>query len=102
MSMIKWTCSHTPQFDWTSHSSAKSFLAESPLQGGIEQTRLRGLCGQRRKKRLLGSVLPLLSNSPDLSHSQLPVLFLLTVLNFSIFGYKEYNRSDLVWEYVCF
>ena len=46
------------------HSSAKSFLAESPLQGGREQTRLRGLCGQRREKRLLGSVLPLLLNSP--------------------------------------
>ena len=30
----------------------------------------------------------------DLSHSQLPVLFLLTVSSFSIFGYKEYNQSD--------
>ena len=28
------------------------------------------------------------------SHSQLPVLFLLTVQSFSIFGYKEYNQSD--------
>ena len=30
----------------------------------------------------------------DLSHSQLPVLFLLTVWSFSIFGCKEYNQSD--------
>ena len=29
-----------------------------------------------------------------LSHSQLLVLFLLTVYSFSIFGYKEYNQSD--------
>ena len=30
----------------------------------------------------------------DLSHSQLPVLFLLTVYSFSIFGCKEHNQSD--------
>ena len=30
----------------------------------------------------------------DLSHSQLPGLFLLTVSNFSIFSCKEYNQSD--------
>ena len=30
----------------------------------------------------------------DLSHSQLPVLFLLTVYSFSIFGCKDYNQSD--------
>ena len=30
----------------------------------------------------------------DLSHSQLWVLFWLTVLSFSIFGCKEYNQSD--------
>ena len=30
----------------------------------------------------------------NLSHSQLLVLFLLTVQNFSIFGCKEYNQSD--------
>ena len=29
-----------------------------------------------------------------MSHSQLPVLFLLTVQNFSIFGCKEYNQSN--------
>ena len=29
-----------------------------------------------------------------MSHSQLPVLFLLTVQSFSIFGCKEYNQSD--------
>ena len=29
-----------------------------------------------------------------MSHSQLPVLCLLTVYSFSIFGYKEYNQSD--------
>ena len=29
-----------------------------------------------------------------MSHSQLPVLFLLTVYSFSIFGCKEYNQSD--------
>ena len=29
-----------------------------------------------------------------MSHSQLPVLFLLTVMSFSIFGCKEYNQSD--------
>ena len=29
-----------------------------------------------------------------LSHSQLPVLFLLTAYSFSIFGCKEYNQSD--------
>ena len=29
-----------------------------------------------------------------MSHSQVPILFLLTVENFSIFGYKEYNQSD--------
>ena len=29
-----------------------------------------------------------------MSHSQLPVLFLLTVLSFSIFGCIEYNQSD--------
>ena len=29
-----------------------------------------------------------------MSHSQLLVLFLLTVWNFSIFGCKEYNQSD--------
>ena len=29
-----------------------------------------------------------------MSHSQLPVLFLLMVYSFSIFGYKEYNQSD--------
>ena len=29
-----------------------------------------------------------------MSHSQLPVLFLLTIENFSIFGCKEYNQSD--------
>ena len=32
--------------------------------------------------------------SCDLSHSQLQVLFLLTVHSFSIFGYKECNQSD--------
>ena len=30
----------------------------------------------------------------NLSHSQVPVLFLLTVECFSIFGCKEYNQSD--------
>ena len=30
----------------------------------------------------------------DLSHSQLQVLFVLTVYSFSIFGYKECNQSD--------
>ena len=30
----------------------------------------------------------------DLSHSQLLILFLLTVYSFSIFGCKEYNQSD--------
>ena len=30
----------------------------------------------------------------DLSHSQLPVLFLPTIQSFSIFGCKEYNQSD--------
>ena len=29
-----------------------------------------------------------------MSHSQLPVLFLLTVWSFSIFGYKKYNQCD--------
>ena len=29
-----------------------------------------------------------------LSHSQLPVLFLLTIYSFSVFGFKEYNQSD--------
>ena len=29
-----------------------------------------------------------------MSHSQLPVLFLLTIQSFSIFGCKEYNQSD--------
>ena len=29
-----------------------------------------------------------------MSHSHLPVLFLLTVESFSIFGCKEYNQSD--------
>ena len=29
-----------------------------------------------------------------MSHSQLPVLFLLTIESFSIFGCKEYNQSD--------
>ena len=29
-----------------------------------------------------------------MSHSQLPVLFVLTVQRVSIFGYKEYNQSD--------
>ena len=29
-----------------------------------------------------------------MSHSQLPVLFLLTVWSFSIFGGKIYNQSD--------
>ena len=29
-----------------------------------------------------------------MSHSQLLVLFLLTVWSFSIVGYKEYNQSD--------
>ena len=29
-----------------------------------------------------------------MSHSQLPVLFLLTVQSFSIFGCKQYNQSD--------
>ena len=32
--------------------------------------------------------------SHDLSHSQLLVLFLLTVQSFSLFGCKEYNQSD--------
>ena len=31
----------------------------------------------------------------DLSHSQLQVLFLLTVYSFSIFVYKEYNQIDV-------
>ena len=30
----------------------------------------------------------------DLSHSQLQVVFMLTVYSFSIFGYKECNQSD--------
>ena len=30
----------------------------------------------------------------DLSHTQLLVLFLLTVQSLSIFGCKEYNQSD--------
>ena len=30
-----------------------------------------------------------------MSHSQLQVMFLLTVLRFSIFGCKEHNESDL-------
>ena len=30
-----------------------------------------------------------------MSHSQLPVLFLLTVYSFSFFGCKEYNQSDV-------
>ena len=34
------------------------------------------------------------TSTQDLSHSQLLVLFLLTVWSFSIFGYKEYNQSD--------
>ena len=29
-----------------------------------------------------------------MSHSQLPVLFLLTVYSFSICGFKQYNQSD--------
>ena len=29
-----------------------------------------------------------------MNHSQLPVLFLLTVWSFSIFGCKEYNQFD--------
>ena len=29
-----------------------------------------------------------------MSHSQLLVLFLLTVYSFSIFGFKEYNQPD--------
>ena len=29
-----------------------------------------------------------------MSHSQLQVLFLLTVWSFAIFSYKEYNQSD--------
>ena len=31
-----------------------------------------------------------------LSHSQLPVLFSLTVSSFSIFSYKEYKQSDFI------
>ena len=34
-----------------------------------------------------------------MSHSQLLVLFLLTVKSFSSFGYKEYNQSDFDIEY---
>src|SRR5574341_126657 len=34
------------------------------------------------------------SIGPAVSHSQIPVLFLLTVKSFSIFGCKEYNQSD--------
>ena len=33
-------------------------------------------------------------NKEFMSHSQLPVLFLLTLQSFSIFGCKEYNQSD--------
>ena len=33
-----------------------------------------------------------------MSHSQLPVLFFLTVESFSIFGCKEYNQSDFTLE----
>ena len=35
-----------------------------------------------------------------MSHSQLPVLFLLTVQSFSIFGSKEYNKSDFGIDHV--
>ena len=35
-----------------------------------------------------------------MSHSQLPVLFLLTVQSFSIFGCKEYNQSDFGVEHL--
>ena len=35
-----------------------------------------------------------------MSHSQLPVLFLLTVQSFSIFGCKEYNQSDFGVDYL--
>ena len=35
-----------------------------------------------------------LQGGDDLSHSQLQVLFILTVYSFSIFSYKEYNQSD--------
>ena len=35
-----------------------------------------------------------------MSHSQLLVLFLLTVQNFSIFGCKEYNQSDFGVDYL--
>ena len=38
--------------------------------------------------------LSLARRSHDLSHSQLPVLFLLDGYSFSIFGCKEYNQSD--------
>ena len=37
----------------------------------------------------------------DLSCSQLPVLFLLTVYSFSIFGCKEYNQSDFGIDWWC-
>ena len=36
----------------------------------------------------------------DLSHSQLLVLFLLTVKSFSIVGCKEYNQSDYGVDYL--
>ena len=35
-----------------------------------------------------------------MSQSQLPVLFLLTVQSFSIFGLKEYNQSDFGVDYL--
>ena len=35
-----------------------------------------------------------------MSHSQLSVLFLLTVQSFSIFGCKEYNQSDFVVDHL--
>ena len=35
-----------------------------------------------------------------MSHSQLPVLFLLTVLSFSIFSCKQYNQSDFGIEHL--
>ena len=38
--------------------------------------------------------------SCDLSHSQLQVLFLLTVHSFSIFGYNEYNQLDFSIDYL--
>ena len=41
-------------------------------------------------------ILNLAMRSHDLSHSQLPVLFFLTLYCFSTFGCKEYNQSDFV------